>query len=326
VAILALALVVGSVFIVLDGKNPATLYWLILKGSLGNSQDLIATIAITSVFILAGLGFLVAARSSLWNIGTEGQLFMGAIAATIVSFWHLGAGPQAMLIPLLAGAAAGASYGFIPGFLRAIFRVDEAVVTILLNYPAIYLCEYLVSGPLKDPESNVPASKAIPLASQLPSLNFAGGVTSGIIVAILGVIAIWFLINRTKIGFEMRMMGGNWKTAELMGVNTRRLTMLSMAISGAMAGLAGAVLLQGVATVLTDTISAGYGFTAIAVSALVSNNPRYIVFAAFFFSALTIGGYLAASALNISPSFISAMIGIIIMIVLLRGLITRIKA
>ena len=227
------------------------------------------------------------------------------------------------MLSLLAGTAFGAFAGFVPGLLKAKFKVDEAVATILLNLPAVFFTLYLVSGPIKDRESPVPASPIIPSASWLPSFGSNGGFTSGVVVAAAMIVATWFLLTRTKVGLGIRVMGGNLKTAERMGVNTKRLTWLSMTVSGAFGGLAGSVLLQGVTHVLSDGISSGFGFTGIAVSALAGNNPLFLPFSALLFAVFTVGGFLASGSMGVANSFIGTITAVIIIVVLLKAYLRK---
>ncbi len=285
-------------------------YWSLFTGAVGDpakiraalqsgDQELIRrafnpffdSLVTTTPYIFAGLAVALGFRTGLFNIGVEGQLYLGAVAATYIgySFTSL---PPILHIPLalLGGALGGAVWGFIPGWLKAKTGGHEVINTIMMNYIAIRFTEWLVKGPLKRPEAQNPISPVILESAQLPRL-FGDPIRFhvGFFIALAIAWLVWWYLFRTKMGFDLRTVGANANAARYAGMNIVRSTVLAMSLSGALAGMTGANEIMGVNHFFVSSFSPGYGFDAIALALLGKNHPLGVVLSAFLFGFLRSG-------------------------------------
>lgn len=243
---------------------------------------------------LTGLAVALAFRAGVWNIGADGQLLAGATLAAWIGV-TLGTTHLALPLALLAGALAGAAWAGIAGVLRARFGVLEVISTIMLNFIAAFGVSYLVRGPLQEPTHVYPQTSSIGDAAQLPVLVPGTRIHAGIVTAVLLAVTAWWILRHTAAGFRLRLTGENPFAARSAGlVNVERVTMRAFLVSGAFAGLAGAVEVCGVTYALYENLSPGYGYTAIAVALLARLDPLGTLAAAILFGALEV----AASALQ----------------------------
>jgi simple sugar transport system permease protein len=231
--------------------------------------------------LLTGLSVAIAFRAGVWNIGGEGQFLAGAMGA------FLGA-RYGMTAALIASVLAGAVWASIAAAMRLWRNAPEVLTTILLNFIAIHLLGYAVNGPLQEASGKYPQSDAVPAAAMLPLLG-ESELHAGVIIVALAAIATWFLLYRTAEGLRLRAMGFNPSAARWAGVNVNAQLVRAMAISGAMAGLAGGIELLGVTHRLFERFAAGYGYAGIAVALLAQLHPLGTIASAFFFGALTTG-------------------------------------
>lgn len=285
------------------GRNPgrafseswelvSSAYRALFRGSLGSRGAISETIVAATPLILAGLSVALAFRAGLFNIGAEGQLLAGTLAAAYVGFTFKSL-PMVALLPftLLAGAIGGALWGFIPGLLKAKTGAHEVIVTIMLNYVAYRLVDYLLKNDLfRRPERNDPLSKAVGENAVLPRI--AGDdlrIHAGIIIALLVTYGVWWLLFRSTIGFRFRTVGSNPNAAAYAGISVGGTFMLSMALAGALAGLAGTTQLLGIQRSVFPGFSSGYGFDAIALALLGRTHPAGVVAAALLFGGLRAG-------------------------------------
>lgn len=287
---IVLSLLLGAVFILISGRDPIRAYRALYLGAFGDLFSLGETLENMTPLILTGLAFAFAFRARLVNIGAEGQFLMGAIAAT----W---AGTAIQLPPvihaivaLLFGFVAGALWGGIAGILKATRGVNEVISTIMLNFIALFLINYLVTGPFKEPSAeNFPQTAQILESARLIRIMPPSRLTLGIFIALLAAALIWWLLWKTTIGYEIRAVGLNASAAEYAGIKTNYNTVLAMMISGGLAGLGGGIIMTGLFLRYQQGFSPGYGFTAIAVSLVGGNNPPGVVLAAFLFAVLAQG-------------------------------------
>jgi simple sugar transport system permease protein len=243
---------------------------------------------------LTGLAVAVAFRGGVWNIGADGQFLAGATLAAWIGVM-LGATHAALPLALLTGAAAGAAWAGIAGILRSRFGVLEVISTIMLNFVAAFGVSYLVRGPLQEPTHVYPQTSSIGTAAELPVLVPGTRIHAGVLIALALAIAAWWAMRHTAAGFRLRATGANPFAARSAGlVDAERVTMRAFLLSGALAGLAGAVEVCGVTYALYENLSPGYGYTAIAVALLARLNPIGTFVAAILFGALEV----AASALQ----------------------------
>jgi general nucleoside transport system permease protein len=322
IGILALAVAAGglcgAILIWLSGYDPGKAYGAILTGSFIGSYSLSQMLAAAIPLAIIALGTAVAFRVQLWNIGGEGQFFMGAFGATGVELIGGPAGwPAFILIPamLVASFVVGGAWAAIPGWLRAYFGVNEIITTLMLNYVAILWINYLVYGPWRDPAGhNFPFTPRFPDSATFPRV-WDGQLHAGLVVPIVAAAVFVFVLSRTQWGYELRVIGENPQAARYAGINIRRNIMLAMIVSGGMAGVAGMVQISGIIHLLSSQISTNYGYTAIIVAWLGQLNPIAILVVSMLFGALVNGGY-AVSQVGIPQSLGFLLQGIILFFVL----------
>jgi simple sugar transport system permease protein len=289
VAALAATLAVVSVVILIFGADPVAVARAVVEGSLGDPFVLGQTIMVTGILTLTGLAAAIPFRAGLWNVGGEGQLYAGAIGAVAVA---LLVSPNlnsviALILVMLASIVAGALWGAIAGALKATLDLNEVIVSLMLSFIAILAADYVVRGIW--PEGISPQTKRIPDNTVLPMIWQQGLVTIGPVIALVFVIAGWFLIRHTTLGFSIRAVGFNPKAARLSGISAGWIAVSTFAIGGAVAGLAGGMVVSGVSNALVAHFSPNYGFLGIAVALIARLEPLWLVPAAFVFSALRVG-------------------------------------
>lgn len=299
VAILSVffALLFGGFFLELTGFSALSIYGKMADGALGSMYGFSETVVKMIPLFLCVLGISVAFQMQLWNIGAEGQFYVGALAsgAAILFGPEL---PGIFWIPILMliAMAAGGFWGMIAGYLKAKWNVNEILSTLMLNYIAILTMNYYVYGPWRDPKGlNFPLTAAFSPEAMLPTIG-ATRIHLGFFIAIGVALVLWVLLGYSRWGYEIRVMGSSIKAAEYAGMNRFRTTVFVMGISGALAGLAGMVEVCGVIGKLQPGISAGYGYTAIIIAWLGKLHPAAMAIVAFFFGALQVGGYWVQSA------------------------------
>jgi len=312
------ALIVGAIMLGVAGVNPAAAYGILVSDPFGSTFGWTETLVKTTPLILTGLAVLLPARMKLWNIGAEGQLQLGAIAATWVAIrTPLGHSPLAVAALLLAAMAAGALWCLIPAALRAWLSVNETITTLLLNYVALLLVDYLIYGPWKDPGSlGFPLSAPFPQVARLPVLLPGTRVHLGLLLALLAVGVIVFVLNRTRWGLEIRIIGDNPQAARYAGIGVTRNILLVMGVAGALAGLAGAGEVSAVAGRLERGLSPGYGYTAIIVAWLARLQPLATVLVAILLGALFLGGDALQISLGLPIAVVYMLQGLIFFFVL----------
>ena len=249
------------------------------------------TLVRSTPLILTGLAVAIAFRAGVFNIGAEGQFLMGAVAqATIALTLH--SLPAFLLLPLAlaGGMAAGAAWAWIAAVLRTRFHVLEVISTIMLNFVALYLVSYLVRGPLQEPTHIYPQTSSIVDAARLPRFGSTTRLHLGFAIAVVACVAAWWVIRNTAAGFRLRAVGANPFAARSAGlIDTEKTTTRAFLVSGALAGLAGAIEVAGVTFALYENISPGYGFTAIAVALLARLQPAGVIITGIAFGALEAG-------------------------------------
>lgn len=299
----ALAVGVGSLIIWASGYDPGAAFAALWQGSFGTPKAIGDTLLKSTPLILTGLAVAYGFRAGLFNIGAEGQLFLGGLAATVLGLTMTGQ-PWFVIVPamLIAGMAAGAAWAFVPALLKARIGAHEVITTMMFTYIGRYFVSYLVIGPLKD-EGQIPQTRLISEAGWLPriatlfsdaareSIEFLnlGRAHMGIFVAVAAAVVIWFILKYTTLGYENRAVGFNRNAAETAGISVQWTIVKALCISGALAGLAGATEVMGVHHRLFDQFSSGFGFTGIAVALLAKNHPLGVVPAALLFGALSAG-------------------------------------
>jgi simple sugar transport system permease protein len=278
-----------SAIIAAAGASPPAVARALVHGAFGSVYNISETFVQTAPLLLTGLGVALAFRARLFNIGAEGQLLLGAVAATWAGTRL--APPAALHLPLvlIAGAGAGALWAGMAAWLRLRRGVPEVLSTLLLNFVAVQTVAWVVRGPLQEAARDFPWSDkvAVParLALLLPNTRLHGGVLFAFVLAVV----VWFYLRRTAGGFAVRAVGAGPEAAEASGIPLARTWARTFLLSGALSGLAGAVQVSGVTYFLSDPYSPGYGYTAIAVALLANLHPLAVVPSALFFGALTAG-------------------------------------
>ncbi|MDN5344462.1 MAG: ral nucleoside transport system permease protein [Clostridia bacterium] len=318
-----MALLVGGIFLAATGFSPLKVYQDMLNGVIGSKYGLSETVVKAIPLMLTGLGVSIAFRMLLWNIGAEGQFYMGAFGASWVAltFPHL---PAYIMLPamLVAGVIMGGLWALLPALPRAKWGVNEVITTLMLNYVAILWVDYLVYGPWKDPKGfNFPLTAPFSKAATLPVI--AGtrvhlGLVFALVAAILLAITLW----RTRWGYEIRVSGESPRAARYAGIKIERNIILVMLLSGALAGLAGMSEVAGITHRLQHGISPGYGYTAIIIAWLAKLHPAAIILVSFFFSGLIVGGYSVQTA-GVPAATVSMLQGAILFFVLGGEILTR---
>ncbi len=307
-------LALGAILILSVGSHPLIAYRALFLGAFGNLNNLAETVAKTTPLLLIGLGVALALKASLWNIGAEGQFYAGALAATWVGV-SLPGWPPLILLPLamLAAFVAGGLWGGIPGTLRARYGVSEIIVTIMLNYVAIFAVSYVIHGPLRDPEGYLPQSPPLEPGAHLPILLPATRLHAGILMSLAGTALAYLILKKTTLGYRLIAVGGNPVAARFAGIEVGRTFALALALSGGLAGLAGMTEVTGIHHRLMDGISPGYGFTGIVVALLGKLNPIGITIASLLFAGLIVGADAMQREANLPVALVFIIQGLVVL-------------
>lgn len=281
-------------------------------GTLSSIDEIGETLTQTAALLFPALGVAVAFRAGLFNIGAEGQLVMGGLAAGAIGAAIAVPGPIAIGLLLLAGALAGGAWGGIAGFLRARFGANEVIATLMLNVIATLAASYLVGGPLKSPAAT--ASETAPLAPAvwLPAILPQTRLTLALPIAIVVAVALRWFLAHTVFGYELRAAGEGPEAARRAGISLARISVAALSLSGAIAGLGGATIVLGMLHRFNVALSPGYGFIAIAVALVGGNDPLAIILAAFAFGVLENGALAMQAGPGIPREIVSVIEGVII--------------
>lgn len=317
------SMILGALIIAAAGGDPIAAYSGLLEGAFGSTKALSETAVWASPYIFAGLAVAIGFKGGLFNIGAEGQLAFGAVAAAWVGY----ALPKLLgvtippvlhvILTLGAGILAGGIWAAIPGALKAFTGAHEVINTIMMNYIALNLTSFLLNGPMKDPNPlNVIArTPLIAKTAELPALFPPLRVHWGFILALGVAVLIWWLLWKTTLGFEIRVTGTNADAARYAGINVKKIIILSMFFSGALAGLAGAVEVSALNHRHELGFSTGYGFDAIAIALLGKNHPVGVVLASLLFAAMRNGATRMQFLTRIPVDVISVIQGLILLFV-----------
>ncbi len=293
------AIIFGGLIIKAAGGDPIAAYQGLIQGAFGSPKALSETAVWATPYICAGLAVAFAFKGGLFNIGAEGQLAFGAVVAALIGYalpdWLHVSIPAFIHIPLAVGLGmlAGALWAAIPGALKAYTGGHEVINTIMMNYIALNITSFLLNGPMRDPNPlnlsartpEIALSARIPPLFNIPDMR----VHWGFILALLVAVLIWWILVKTTLGFEIRTVGANPDAAKYAGINVKRAIIVTMAISGALAGLAGAIEVTALNYRHELGFSTGYGFDAIAIALLGKTNPFGVILAAILFGAMRNG-------------------------------------
>lgn len=327
IASVGAALALGAIMLLALGANPITGYQTMLSAAFGSAQGLSSTAVKAIPLMLVGVGICIAFRANVINIGGEGQMVMGALFATSAALLMPGA-PALVLLPviLITGMIGGAFWGAIPGALKAHFNVSEILSTIMLNIVAVQFMNFLLRGPLIDPGeiergTRIPQTARLPEAADLPMLSESLNLHSGILIALLAAVLAYVLLWRTGIGFRLRSVGLNPAAARYAGMPVKRNIIIAMTLSGAMSGLAGAILVFGSEShrMVTDGSSMGFtgsaGFNGIVVALFGALHPLWTIPSSFLFGGMLVGANSLQRVAQVPSALVIALNGLIVVFV-----------
>ncbi len=313
------ALVIGIFIIELTGNNAMEAYSYMFRGAFGSMNNICELFVIAVPLILTGLAVAFAYRSGVFTIGVDGQLLMGAIcAAWFVDTFSSLPGIALMIGGMLTGMVAGAVWGAIAGALKAYRGVNEIVSTLLMNYIALYLVDYLYTVALAAESSKIPQTEKIVDAAKLPVLVDGTRLHIGIIIALVCAVIVYYVLFKTEWGMKFRAVGINPVAAKCNGISVTKYMVMSMAVSGAIGGLAGTIELLGTQYRIQSGFCTDYGFDGIAVALIGQLHPVGVVLAALFFAALNVGSN-SMELMTSVPSSIADIIQSIIILFVVAG-------
>jgi general nucleoside transport system permease protein len=317
---IALSFIVVGIILAVSGRNVFNALYYFLNGSFGNLYNVTDTLSRFIPLSIAGCAFIVAARCGIFNVGIEGQLLLGAFASAVVGYTIKLPAVIHLPLMLITGMAAGGLYAFIPGWLKTYRGINEILSTIMLNYPAFFFVHYMTVKVLQAP-GVVPATPFIEKTAELPLLIPDSRLHAGIFVVVLIAIAVYWLLWKTVLGYEMRAVGINKEGARYNGIKVENRMILAMVISGAIAGLAGAVEIAGIHHRFLDQFSPGYGYDAITVSLIGLLHPYGTLVSALFFGALKTGNLEMAIFTDTPRQLVSLMNGVVMLFLAMQNLL-----
>ncbi|HON33925.1 MAG: ABC transporter permease [Thermovirgaceae bacterium] len=287
----AAALVFAGGALSVFGVSPVATYRAMFRGALGSGYGFSEVVVKTIPLVISGIAVALAFRMKTWNIGAEGQIYLGALASAAMVRYFPSGNQAVMLLTMTVGAAlAGGAWGYMAGFMKSRWNVNEVITTLMLNYIGLHLADYFIYGSWRDPSSlGFPMTPPFPPSARLPQF-FGTRVHLGIVAAVILVLVFRLVIRWTRWGFEIRAIGDNPRAAVYSGIRYGRNVELVLFISGAIAGLAGMTEIAGLQGRLQPGFSPGYGYTAIIVAWLARLNPWAILVVSFFMGVLLVGG------------------------------------
>ena len=310
------ALAVGSILIAAAGRSPVEAYTTLFHGAFFDYWGFASTLVKTSPLLLAGLAVVLPLRAGLFNIGAEGQIYIGALFATVVALYLPGVpGPLHILLCTLAGALGGALWALIPALLKAYQRINEIIVTLLLNFVALHFVSFVVSGPMMEPGAPYPYSPEVPDTLFLPHVLPRTDAHIGVLVGVAIALAMYVVFRRGVFGFTLSTVGRNPNAARYAGISVERHIIMSFLIAGAFAGLAGTFEVLGHRYRLFHAFSQGYGYDGIVVAFLAGLNPLFAIFSALFIGGLRSGANMMQRAIGIETTVVEAIQGLVILFI-----------
>ncbi|MGI9952641.1 ABC transporter permease [Moorellaceae bacterium AZ2] len=314
---IVIALVLSSFVLLWQGTKPWEAYAALFQGAFSGLDNFGASVVLSMPLMLAGLGIALAFRAGIFNIGAEGQLYLGAMAATFVGS-QVHSLPLAIHLPLALAASGvvGGLWAFIPGYLKIRRGFNEVITTILLNYIGVHFVNYSVHSFLKDPATFAPQSPPVAPTARLPKLVAGSELNAGLFLGLLLAVLLFLLLYKTDWGYQLRAVGSNPVASRTAGINVDRTLMLAMVSSGALAGLGGAVQILGYQNILLQDFSPNTGYDAIAVALLGRLHPLGTVASALFFGALRNGVNTMQIIMGVPVTIVYVIQAVIILCVL----------
>ena len=306
------ALLLGALIITSMGHNPLRVYWEMVDSVFGARIGFNATVRMFIPLLGAALAVGMAFKMRFWNIGAEGQILVGSIAATYFSLFHFDSMPRPVLLVVMGVTAtvAGGMWGLIPAFFRARWGTNETLFTLMLNYVALYTIRYLQSGPWQSPSSpGFPQMDMFPMAARLPHVF---GIHIGWIMVLVLVVLVHFYLAKSKQGYQLSVVGESENTARYAGMNVKRILMRTMFISGGIAGLSGFWIVSGANFQLNENTAGGVGFTAIIVAWMAGLKPLFMIPIAALIVILERGSGRIHTVFDIPSTISNVLVGIIL--------------
>ena len=320
------AMLVSAILISVAKASVSEAFINLIKGAFGNRRAVLETLVKSTPLILTGLATVIAFRGKIWSIGQEGQLFLGAIGGYWAYRMFEGLPPVPLIaIIVLAGFIAGAIGGLVAGFLKAYFNVDEIISTVMGNYIIDYFLSFLLSGvgPWREPGSYYQQTAPISENAYYPLLFEKARLHMGFLIALAGALVVYLILNHTPFGYQIRAYGSNPRASKFKGININKIIIVTMLISGGLAGLAGAGELFGVQYRLRPDLSPGYGYTGIIVAMLAGLNPIGVIPSAILFGALINGSAQMRIATGVPTSLTFAIQAILLLFLLSAQVLSR---
>ncbi|MFQ5913086.1 MAG: ABC transporter permease [Nitrospinota bacterium] len=327
VGAIVLVLGLGALLVLAIGVSPVKAGAAFFDGAFGDLNSIGETLLKSAPLLLAALGVAVAFRARVWNIGAEGQLYLGGLASTATAL-ALGPIPAVVLLPLtiVVSFLGGGLWAALAGVIKEKFGVNEIISTLMMNYVAFFGVSYLLHGPMKGPKQFYPESGFIPESGRLPVILPGSRLHAGILLGLLAAVVLYFVIFRTVLGYRIRAVGDNVEAARLGGISITRYVILSLFISGGLAGMAGLGEAAGVHYRLIEKISPGYGYTAIMVALMGKLHPGGIVAAAVFVGALLVGVDNMQRVARVPATLADILVGLSVLSILVSGYYPVVRA
>lgn len=307
-----LAFGIGAIFILAIGQNPLIAYAALIKGALGTRLGLGNTIAGFTPLLLTSIAFAVAAQAGAFNVGVEGEVFLGGIAAAYIGInWTFLPKPLLLLTCFLGAMAVAAAWAFIPAVLKAFYNVSEVCVTILMNTVAVYITSYLVNGPMSAGTAN---PQSAPVTVTLPNIMKPSSANTGVFIAAAVVIVVIFMLYKTKLGYRIRAVGTNPFHADYSGISSKRTFIKAMLLSGMLGGIAGCIEVLGVHGYFLDNFAKDLGTNGMLAALIVKSNMIFTPFMAFFLAVLKAGALAMQQTTGVPKSIVDTISAIFIMV------------
>lgn len=321
-----LSLLITAGLMLISGENPIEAFQALLNGALGSRSSIATTLGKTVPLLFVGLACAFSNKAGLFNIGCEGQLYIGGLTAAATAIALQGM-PRVVIISaaFLTGMLAGALVGGMNGFLKAKLQISEVLVAIMMNYILKFFTSYCVHGPLKDPKSKIAQTVSIGRENMLTKLVPKSQLTTALILGIVLAALLYIFFQKTRAGFNIRAVGENATAAQASGIGIMRTVIITMAASGALAALTGVTEVLGKTGKFVEGFSPGYGFTGIAVAVLGNNHPAGVILSALLFGILESGAMKMSYVAGVSTSMIKVMQGLVILFVATPELVSFIK-
>ncbi|MEX0663296.1 MAG: ABC transporter permease [Acidimicrobiia bacterium] len=328
VAAVAVGLAISFAVIGVSGSPVGESFSLLFEGAFGSSSQLAATVARMVPLVLVGLGWIAAARCAIFNIGLDGQIIMGGVFATVIALYMHASAVVVLPLAMISGIVGGALWAGVAATLLARRHVNEIISTLMLNFIAMQVLGWLVSGPLKDPNQTRSQTETLPSETFLPHIGNSNVLKWDLALALLAVVALSLVLRRSAFGFRMRLVSANESAAHRAGVRTTRVRVQAFLVSGALAGLVGVSLVLGSRTHTTaEGFNAGYGFDGIVVGLLARGSPWGTLPAALLISALHQGGGLMQAVLGVPSQLVLFTQGAVVVLVAISDpLISRLRS